>query len=291
MTYFMTQWYVFHDLTDQEVLDIQKTLREIGAQHGMNGLILLANEGCNGTVAGSAEAIETIRAFLSQTFPAASYQDWTSDIKPFKRFKVDIRNEIVALKHEGITPQGNGKHISPKEFHEMIERGEATVLDTRNEYETNIGTFKGAVVPPLKSFHEFPKYVQESNIPKDKPVLMFCTSGIRCEKASEEMAHQGYQEVYQLDGGITNYLKEYPDGYWNGECFVFDHRVAVDNHLQPSKRYGLCPRCGNPGDVATQCAVCKSDCKLCSSCLAANPATCSRLCKNKLEIGVQSNSR
>ncbi|OGY35820.1 MAG: hypothetical protein A3E36_03660 [Candidatus Andersenbacteria bacterium RIFCSPHIGHO2_12_FULL_45_11b] len=278
----MTQWYIFHDLTDQEVLDIQKNLREIGAQHDMNGLILLASEGCNGTVAGTAEAIETIRAYLTEQFAAISFQDWTSDVRPFKRFKVDIRKEIVALKHEGILPSGNSKHISPKQFHEMIQREDVTVLDTRNAYETNIGTFENAIDPKLNSFHEFPNYVEQSNIPKDKPVLMYCTSGIRCEKASEEMAHQGYKEIYQLDGGITNYLKEYPEGKWNGECFVFDHRVALDSALLPSKRYSLCPKCGNPGDVKTACTACNAQCKLCADCLKQAPPACSKRCRHEL---------
>jgi UPF0176 protein len=287
MTYFMTQWYIFQPLTDQEILDTQKDLLKIGASNHMNGLILLATEGCNGTVAGTPEAIETIRTYLQSKFSGITFQDWTSDVQPFKRFKVDIRNEIVALKHDGISPKGNSKHLSPKEFHEMLEQGNATVLDTRNEYETNIGTFKDAVIPPLTSFQDFPEYVETSGIPKDKPVLMFCTSGIRCEKASEEMTHQGYKEVYQLDGGVTNYLKEYPNGYWNGECFMFDHRVAVDSNLQPSKRYSLCPRCGNPGDVATTCTICKTNCTLCEECLTKAPATCSRQCKNDLVLRIK----
>lgn len=276
----MTQWYIFQDLADQELLDIQKHLKDIGTTHDMNGLILLANEGCNGTVAGTAESIETIRVSLAEIFPTISFQDWTSDIKPFKRFKVDVRKEIVALKHEGIYPQGNTKHLSPKEFHEMMHRDDVTILDTRNTYETKIGTFENAIDPKLGSFYQFPEFVENSVIPKDKPVLMFCTSGIRCEKAGEEMAHQGYKEVYQLDGGITNYLKEYPDGKWNGECFMFDHRVAVDSHLQPTTRYGLCPMCGNPGDIQTKCSICPIESKYCAACLAVASATCSRQCRH-----------
>ncbi|HSX25283.1 MAG TPA: rhodanese-like domain-containing protein, partial [Candidatus Andersenbacteria bacterium] len=168
------------------------------------------------------------------------------------------------------------------QFHEMMQKEDVIILDTRNAYETKIGTFQNAVDPKLDSFYQFPKFVEKSAIPKDKPVLMYCTSGIRCEKASEEMKHQGYQEVYQLDGGITNYLKEYPTGNWNGECFVFDHRVAVDSALQPSKRYALCPRCGNPGDVQTNCTICNAECKLCTECLQQAPAACSKRCRNEI---------
>lgn len=282
MQYFMTQWYVFTPLSEARLLDVQKKLKEIGTNNDMNGLILLAQEGCNGTVAGSQEAIEIAKKYLVETFHVANFQDWKSSVKPFKRFKVDIRQEIVALKKPEIRPKDTSDHISPRDFHNLIEQGDATVLDTRNTYESAIGTFENAVIPPLTSFQEFPEYIQKSAIPKDKPVLMFCTSGIRCEKAAEEMRQQGYKQVYQLDGGITNYIKEYPDGHWQGECFMFDHRVAVDKNLQPSKRYALCPSCGNPGDVRTTCTQCNTPCTLCATCLQQTPALCSRACKHKL---------
>ena len=305
MPYFMTQWYLFTPLTQTELLSIQATLQEIGKNHEMNGLILLATEGCNGTVAGPQEAVKFIKEYLITTFPISNFQDWESDVKPFKRFKVDIRQEIVALKKSDTptpssSPSGRGRgadsspfqgeggwgeidHVSPADFHRMLEQDDVTILDTRNTYETAIGTFKNAIIPPLKSFHEFPNYVEKSAIPKDKPVLMFCTSGIRCEKAAEEMRSQGYEKVYQLDGGITNYIKEYPNGHWQGECFMFDHRVAVDKNLQPSKRYALCPSCGNPGDVRTTCIQCNMPCTLCEACLEKVPALCSKACKHNMK--------
>ncbi|MDA1169231.1 MAG: rhodanese-like domain-containing protein [bacterium] len=287
MQYAMTQWYVFYTLNKEQLLAVRDTLRDIGETQNMNGLILVAHEGCNGTVAGSPEAIQAIEKYLNGQFGDIFFQHWNSDIKPFKRFKVDIRNEIVALKKvasplltkEGLGEVSRSDHLSPQEFHTMIARGDVTVLDTRNWYETNIGTFKNAIIPNTKAFQEFPKFVEESNIPKDKPVAMFCTSGIRCEKASEEMRSQGYKNVYQLDGGITNYLREFPDGEWQGECFVYDHRAAVDSHLQPSKRYSLCRWCGNPGDVKSECKACTTPCIACEACLQENPPVCSKECK------------
>lgn len=249
----------------------------------MNGLILIAAEGCNGTVAGSQEAVDTIGTYLVKEFGEIFFQRWISDIKPFRRFKADIRREIVALKKPEIFPTSKNDHLPPKDFHTMLEEKDVTVLDTRNWYETNIGTFKDAVIPNIKSFQEFPTFVEKSDIPKDKPVLMYCTSGIRCEKAAQEMRNQGYEKVYQLDGGITNYLKEYPDGAWQGECFVFDHRSAVDSSLQPSKRYSLCASCGNPGDVRNNCSACSKACITCQECIASLPATCSKACKRTLE--------
>jgi UPF0176 protein len=283
MQYSMVQWYVFKDLSLETQLRIQNELKELGKRHTMNGLILVAPEGCNGTVAGSPEAAQEMEGYITKEFGTLPFQHWTSTIKPFRRFKVDIRKEIVALKKPEIRPTTKSDHLPPKDFHTMLEREDVTVIDTRNWYETNIGSFKNAIIPNTKSFQEFPKFVQESNIPKDKPVAMYCTTGIRCEKAAEEMRQQGYQEVYQLDGGITNYLREFPDGAWQGECFVFDHRSAVDSHLEQSKRYALCASCGNPGDVRTDCKNCSTPCVMCELCLQRLPAACSKACKRAQE--------
>ncbi len=293
MAYSMTQWYIFKSLKKAELLKIQNELRELAQQHDMCGLILIAEEGCNGTVAGSKEAIDATKKYLTATFQISNFQNWESDVRPFRRFKVDVRNEIVALKKPVAFPlltkerlgevSRNADHLSPTDFHAALQRKDVTVLDTRNWYETDIGTFKNSLIPNIKSFQDFPEFVQKSNIPKDKKVVMFCTSGIRCEKAAEEMRSQGYKEVFQLDGGITNYLKEYPEGAWQGECFMFDHRVAVDSNLQPSKRYGLCRMCGNPGDIQASCSNCSEEHRACASCIEKNAPYCSRQCKHILQ--------
>ncbi len=279
----MVQWYVFAPLTEADTLRIQTELKGLGNTYGMNGLILVAQEGCNGTVAGSPEAVTSMEAYLNQQFGDIFFQHWKSHIRPFRRFKVDIRKEIVALKNPAIHPTEKDGHLTPADWDTMLKQEDVTVLDTRNWYETNIGTFKNAVVPNIKKFQEFPDFVQQSNIPKDKPVAMYCTSGIRCEKAAEEMRNQGYQQVYQLDGGITNYLREFPEGAWEGECFVFDHRSAIDSSLKPSKRYSLCSSCGNPGDVRNNCSACSKECVTCTTCLQKAPATCSKACKRAQE--------
>lgn len=279
----MTQWYIFTPLTKAELLRMQKEMRELAHQHDIIGLILLAEEGCNGTVAGSKEAMQTMKDYIAQKLDVSNFQDWESDKKPFRRFKVDIRAEIVALKKTEIRPKDSEDHILPEQFHELLQRDDVTVLDTRNWYETNIGTFKNSLIPNIKSFQDFPEFVKKSTIPKDKKVVMFCTSGIRCEKAAEEMRSQGYEDVQQLDGGITNYLKQYPNGAWEGECFMFDHRVAVDSRLQPSKRYGLCRMCGNPGDIKASCTNCEEEHHACSACLNVKKPYCSRQCKHILQ--------
>lgn len=158
------------------------------------------------------------------------------------------------------------------------------LLDTRNVYETAIGKFRGAVDPKLQKFSEFSDFVTASDIPKNKKVLMYCTGGIRCEKASLEMQRLGFEDVYQLSGGILKYLEEFPDGPFEGECFVFDHRVAVDKNLRPSKQYKLCPHCGNPGDKSISCRKCGAQAIICDGC-ANNEykVSCSKNCAHHLE--------
>jgi UPF0176 protein len=245
---------------------------------------LLADEGINGTVAGAAEPMLEFKRELSAIvyFAGLSFKDSTADRPPFRRLAVQIRDEIVTLKSGIKIPKIKPENrLSPTEWNEMIvNRGESvTILDTRNTYETQMGKFRGAVDPRIKAFGEFPDYVRRSGIPKDKPVLMYCTGGIRCEKAIEEMYAQGYSEVYQLDGGILKYLEEYPDHQFDGECFVFDHRVAVDQRLQPTTRYRLCPHCGDPGTVTIQCGYCSQSTMICAECNGhEHKKSCSKNC-------------
>jgi UPF0176 protein len=166
---------------------------------------------------------------------------------------------------------------------------EVVVLDTRNDYEVDIGKFKNARDFRTKEFQEFPESLKQSDIHPDQKVLIYCTGGIRCEKAILAMEEQGYKNVYQLDGGILNYLKEYPDGAFDGECFVFDYRVAVDSRLEPSQQYTLCPHCGQPaGGPVIQCEQCGRDEVICSSCTASGEATCSKNCSHHRKIGSKS---
>lgn len=162
----------------------------------------------------------------------------------------------------------------------MLESEDTVLLDTRNSYETAIGKFRGAVDPGIEAFHEFPGFIQKAGLPKNKTVMMYCTGGIRCEKALLEMEKQGYEHVYQLEGGILAYLEQFPDKNFEGECFVFDHRVAVDQHLRPSTVYGLCPHCGHAGNVEIRCS-CGTVQKVCSTCYStASRKTCSKRCAN-----------
>lgn len=218
---------------------------------GIKGTILLAAEGINATIAGSRQAIDSLLALLRSDprlvdlEPKESY----ADFPPFDRMKVRLKKEIVTLGLPEVDPSDRvGTYVTPQDWNELISDPEVTVIDTRNDYEVSIGTFKGAQNPKTASFRQFPDYVRTHLDPtKHKKVAMFCTGGIRCEKATSFMMAQGFQEVYHLKGGILKYLEEVPqeESLWQGECFVFDQRVAVREGLAIGT-HDMCPSCGHP---------------------------------------------
>ena len=276
--------YKFVSLAEERVDEIQSEYELIAEKHHVMGLVVLGVEGVNFTVAVPAENLEAFWAesLLIPEFSDLEYKLSESDTAPFKRFKVKTREEIVTLNREDYFPGNKNNHISPAEWNRIMkEDGDHVIIDTRNDYEVEVGKFKGALDPQLKMFTEFPEFVRKSGIPKDKKVLMYCTGGIRCEKAIYEMQSQGYTDVSQLDGGILKYLEEFPEDQFQGECFVFDHRVAVNQELQPSTHFHLCPHCGNPGDVITNCLQCGEVAKICNKCQPQQSLnTCSKNCEH-----------
>lgn len=223
----------------------------------VKGTILLAEEGINGTIAGSRESIDAVISFLKADSRLADleYKESFADSQPFGRMKVRLKKEIVTIGLPEIDPNEQvGTYVSPKDWNDLIRDPEVIVIDTRNDYEVSIGTFKGAKNPQTASFREFPEYVHNHLDPgKHKKVALFCTGGIRCEKASSLMRSQGFQEVYHLKGGILKYLEEIPESesLWEGECFVFDERIAVKHGLKPGT-YDMCSACGHPISQADQ---------------------------------------
>ncbi len=281
MSYIVTAFYKFISLDSLDAL--QKDLKEFGEGIEMKGLTIIGTEGVNGTVAGPADAIEKWKAKIEELAGDVTFKDSKSEKQPFKRWFIKIRDEIVSLGDTKVLPNGKHNHISPEEWETMMEEEDVVILDTRNTYETEIGMFEGALDPKLDTFQEFPKWVSNCDIPKDTKVLMYCTGGIRCEKACLEMEKQGYSNVYQLDGGILRYIQEKPNRKWKGECFVFDHRVAVNQDLLPSSKYHLCPHCGDPGDIKTTCAYCNAFARICLRCNERpNRRSCSKNCANHL---------
>jgi UPF0176 protein len=287
MLYAVTAFYQFTPLSEARVTELQAMLAQRGDALGLGGLILLATEGINATVSGTPEAIAALKTDLLTMFPGLKFKDAKSASVPFKRFTVSVRDEIVTAAMPGVFPQSQrNNHLSPTEWHEAIQDTENTVIiDTRNDYETKIGKFQNAIDPNLTVFSEFADYVDANPLPKDKKLLIYCTGGIRCEKAILTLQEQGYENVYQLDGGILGYFEAFPDGgSYDGECFVFDHRVAVNSLLEPSKNYGLCPFCGDPAGLKINCANCKKNGLVCENCAndAILKAACSKNCAHHL---------
>jgi len=220
-------------------------------EHGIKGTLLLAHEGINGTVAGEQQAIDALLDYLRSDarLKALEHKQSLAKSWPFYRMKVKLKQEIVTLGIEGIDPNVCvGTYVDPQDWNAVISDPEVLVLDTRNNYECEIGTFNGALDPHTTSFREFPAYVEKHcDATQHKKVAMFCTGGIRCEKASAYMLQQGFEEVFHLKGGILKYLEEVPEeeSLWHGECFVFDDRVAVKHGLIEGE-YELCRGCRWP---------------------------------------------
>lgn len=231
--------------------DLKQPLLEQMLALDIKGTLLLAEEGINGTVAGSGQAIEALLDWLRQEerLRDIDYKLSFDEQQPFYRTKVKLKKEIVTMGVEGIDPKRVvGTYVKPKDWNALISDPEVLLIDTRNNYEVEIGSFKGAVNPETATFREFPDYVAKNLDPaKHKKVAMFCTGGIRCEKSTAYLKEQGFDEVYHLEGGILKYLEEVePDEtLWEGDCFVFDNRVSVDHSLEKG-HYDQCHACRMP---------------------------------------------
>ncbi len=242
---------LYHFVALDDFAALQVPLLRQMQQHGVKGTLLLAHEGINGTIAGSRSGIDAVLAWLKADprLAGLDHKESADAAIPFYRSKVKLKKEIVTMGVEGIDPRRKvGTHVDAKRWNALISEPDVLLIDTRNEYEVEIGTFKGAVNPHTESFSEFPDYVKQHLDPaKHKKIAMFCTGGIRCEKSTAYLKEQGFDEVYHLKGGILKYLEEVPASasLWQGECFVFDNRVAV-NHALEKGQYGQCHACRLP---------------------------------------------
>lgn len=241
--------YRFAALPDFEAF--RDPLHQVMTSNNVRGTVLLAAEGINGTIAGSREGIDNVLNWLKRDPRFAGLEAKESYVEkiPFYRTKVKLKKEIVTMGVDGIDPNDIvGTYVKPQDWNALINDPEVLVLDTRNDYEVEIGSFKTAVNPGTSSFREFPAYVKKHLKPaQHKKVAMFCTGGIRCEKSTAFLKQQGFDEVYHLKGGILKYLEEVPEARseWQGECFVFDNRVTVNHRLEKGQ-YDQCHACRRP---------------------------------------------
>ncbi|AAF10674.1 oxygen-dependent tRNA uridine(34) hydroxylase TrhO [Deinococcus radiodurans] len=245
--YTVAALYQFRALPDPAALRAE--LLALGERLELCGTLIVADEGINGTVAGSAAAIAELHAFLlASGFDRLEYKESQASEKPFKRYKVRLKKEIVTLGVPVAPREQVGTYLDPQAWNDLLADPEVIVVDTRNRYEVKAGTFQGAVDPEIDSFREFPAWVDEHLAGAEgKKIAMFCTGGIRCEKSTSLLLQKGFQDVYHLKGGILKYLEDVPQAQsrWDGECFVFDGRVTVGHGLQEGDAV-MCHSCGWP---------------------------------------------
>jgi len=260
--YLTAALYKFVSLPDYKAL--QAPLLACCEANGVKGTLLLATEGINGTISGPPEGINAVLTYLRTNaifegrLTDLEHKESYADKMPFYRMKVRLKREIVTMGVPGVDPtKMAGTYVKPEDWNALISDPNVILVDTRNDYEVAIGTFKGAINPKTTNFRELPAWVREEKSLRDKPkVAMFCTGGIRCEKSTAFLRSEGFEEVYHLQGGILKYLEEVPkeQSLWQGECFVFDERVSVDHDLKPGN-YTMCRACRQPlgaEDIASE---------------------------------------
>ncbi len=246
---------LYHFTRFDDPAALQAPLAELCHAQGVRGILLLAPEGVNGTIAGTRSGIDAVLAHL-RGLPGCSGLEWKesgAETPPFRRMKVRLKREIVTMGQPTVDPLAAvGHHVAPADWNALIEAPDVAVIDTRNDYEVAIGSFEGAVDPETGTFGDFPAW-WEANRDRfaGKRIAMFCTGGIRCEKSTSFLLGQGVEEVFHLKGGILKYLEDVPEekSLWRGECFVFDKRVAVGHGLSPGT-HGLCHACRRPVSTA-----------------------------------------
>ena len=243
--------YKFVEIDD--LLSLQSNLYEICEKNNIMGTILIANEGINGTISGKTNEINLTISLLKsdKRFTNIEIKYSSSDKQPFHRMKVRLKKEIVTIGLPEINPNNKvGTYVKPDDWNDLISDPNVVVIDARNKYETKIGSFQNALDPETSSFREFPDWVKKFKSSKEnanKKIAMFCTGGIRCEKASSLMKEEGFEDVYHLQGGILKYLEtiDRENSLWNGECFVFDQRVCLTDELEVGS-YKMCFACRMP---------------------------------------------
>jgi UPF0176 protein len=242
---------LYHFATLEDYQELRQPLYDFMLSNEIRGTLLLAKEGINGTVAGTQSSIDKLHAWLrtDERLKDLRSKESFDDVMPFYRTCVKLKKEIVTMGVQGIDPNHIvGTYVKPEDWNDLISDPEVMLVDTRNDYEVAIGTFKNAIDPKTETFRQFPDYVKNNMNPKKhKKIAMFCTGGIRCEKSTAYLKEQGFEEVYHLQGGILKYLETVPEAesMWQGECFVFDNRVSVNHQLEKGG-YDQCHACRLP---------------------------------------------
>jgi UPF0176 protein len=277
-------FYKYVNLQSPELI-VQEHL-EWCIQNNIKGRVFFANEGVNGTVSGTIENIINYKAHLTSYFEFKDlwFKEDEANEHAFSKIHVRLKNEIVHGNLENVSVVNGGKRLSPEELHRFYSEGkDFLIVDARNWYESKIGKFKNAITPQMKNFREWKKVVDnELKEYKDKMIVTYCTGGIRCEKASAYMVESGFKDVFQLDGGIVNFIKKFPDTYWEGGMFVFDERRVVNpNRKEELEHIAECYFCGKPTSYYINChnVNCDKIIVSCHDCKNKNEYCCSDECR------------
>ena len=274
-------FYKFTPIEDPE--EFSKQHLKCCNEMGLLGKVLVAREGINGSLSGSKDQIESYKDYLKSLhqFSDVSFKKELSTFHPFKKMVVRVKKEIIRMDHD-LDLEKTGKYITPKELIDLYNSEEEfIVLDTRNNYESEVGKFKGAITPDIDSFRDFPKALEALKDKKNKKIITYCTGGIRCEKATAYMVQQGFKDVYQLKDGILNFCKQYPNTLWEGKCFVFDQRLL--SHVDPdSKIISNCSVCEDKSDRYVNCKYpdCDDLIVLCERCGEQLDECCCQECSD-----------
>jgi UPF0176 protein len=246
----------YHFITLPNFEEIKEPMMLFCKSQGLKGTILLAQEGINSTISGSREAIDNLYIYLRSEIGIANlvYKESFNSNQPFQKMKINLKKEIVALGIENLDVEGlKGAYIKPQDWDNFTSKEDVIVVDTRNKYETLLGSFKNALDPNTRTFRQFPQWVQDNlgHLDKSQKIAMFCTGGVRCEKSTAYMKSQGFENVYHLEGGILKYLEDTNANTWHGSCFVFDDRVALNKDLETDRKIHCktCAKHMNTDDV------------------------------------------
>jgi len=248
-------YYKFREIQDPE--EFCSRHKQFCTGLGVKGRIYIGKEGINGTLGGTPEQVEKYKQYLTgiEGFEEIDFKTDTCEFLPFAKLICKTRDEIVSLHVDDVNPKNGGTYLEPDEWRNALESEEDLILiDVRNDYESKIGHFEGAITPDVENFYNFPEWLDHFDAPKDKKVLMYCTGGIRCEKFSVLMKEKGWNDVNQLHGGILRYAKEQGGKYFKGKCFVFDDRLVVPVNEEDSEPIARCEITGKPADTYINCA-------------------------------------
>ena len=274
--------YKFFKIPSSLLKPLKKELFNSAESLQIKGLALISQEGLN--VSFSGKKMEGLKNKIQELFQQELFwkEAYSSKIA-FKRLSVKIKKEVINIGEPCQALEGPNGHLTAQEWESKLKSSQPQILDVRNDYEIQVGRFKKSKSLGLNTFQEFPEKLDKAGLDKKKDTLIYCTGGIRCEKAIQIMKQKGFKKVYQLEGGILNYLKEFPNSEFEEECFVFDHRTALNQKLEDSKRYSLCPHCGQAGDQVITCKHCEKIAVICESC--KKKALCSKNCAYHYEKG------